>query len=119
MLAYIARRLLFMVPTLFGILLINFGIVQFAPGGPVERILAQLQGLDSGATGRFGGGGCDDICDCRARGGRQRAGLQESTTIHDASPKIDGVAGVAVATPFSASIIGAGRGSLKRHFRHA
>ncbi len=57
MFAYIARRLLFMVPTLFGILLINFGIVQFAPGGPVERILAQLQGLDTGATGRFGGGG--------------------------------------------------------------
>jgi microcin C transport system permease protein len=57
MLAYIARRLLFMVPTLFGILLINFGIVQFAPGGPVERILAQLQGVESGATSRFGGGG--------------------------------------------------------------
>ncbi len=57
MFAYIARRLLFMIPTLFGILLINFGIVQFAPGGPVERILAQLQGVESGATARFGGGG--------------------------------------------------------------
>ena len=57
MFAYIARRLLFMVPTLFGILLINFGIVQFAPGGPVERILAQLQGVESGATARFGGSG--------------------------------------------------------------
>jgi len=57
MIAYIARRLLFMVPTLFGILLINFAIVQFAPGGPVERILAQLQGLDSGATARIGGSG--------------------------------------------------------------
>ncbi|HEY8009127.1 MAG TPA: microcin C ABC transporter permease YejB [Methylocella sp.] len=57
MFAYIARRLLFMIPTLFGILLINFAIVQFAPGGPVERILAQLQGLDAGATAHFGGGG--------------------------------------------------------------
>ncbi|MGH6845263.1 MAG: microcin ABC transporter permease, partial [Methylocella sp.] len=57
MIAYIARRLLFMIPTLFGILLINFGIVQFAPGGPVERILAQLQGLDTSATGRFTGVG--------------------------------------------------------------
>ena len=57
MLAYIARRLLFMIPTLFGILFINFVIVQFAPGGPVERILAQLQGVESGATSRFGGGG--------------------------------------------------------------
>ncbi|MCI0467478.1 MAG: microcin ABC transporter permease, partial [Beijerinckiaceae bacterium] len=49
MFAYIARRLVFMVPTLFGILLINFAIVQFAPGGPIERILAQLQGVESGA----------------------------------------------------------------------
>jgi microcin C transport system permease protein len=57
MIAYIARRLLFMLPTLFGILLITFGIVQFAPGGPVERILAQLQGVESGATARFGAGG--------------------------------------------------------------
>jgi microcin C transport system permease protein len=57
MLAYIARRLLLMIPTIFGILLISFAIVQFAPGGPVERILAQLQGLDAGATANFGGGG--------------------------------------------------------------
>ena len=59
MLAYIARRLLLMIPTVFGILLISFVIVQFAPGGPVERVLAQLQGLDSGATSRFGGGASD------------------------------------------------------------
>ncbi|HET6375969.1 MAG TPA: ABC transporter permease subunit, partial [Methylocella sp.] len=57
MFAYIARRLAFMIPTLLGILLINFVIVQFAPGGPVERILAQLQGAEAGATARFGGGG--------------------------------------------------------------
>ncbi|WP_395664850.1 microcin C ABC transporter permease YejB [Methylocella sp.] len=57
MLAYIARRILLMIPTVFGILLISFVIVQFAPGGPVERILAQLQGLDAGATANFGGGG--------------------------------------------------------------
>ncbi len=57
MLAYIARRILFMIPTLFGVLMINFAIVQFAPGGPVERILAQLQGVEAGATSRFGGGG--------------------------------------------------------------
>jgi microcin C transport system permease protein len=56
MFAYIARRLLFMIPTLFGILLISFAIVQFAPGGPVERIMAQLQGLDTGATSSFSGG---------------------------------------------------------------
>ncbi len=55
--AYIARRLLLMIPTIFGIMLISFAVVQFAPGGPVERIIAQLQGQDSGATSRFGRGG--------------------------------------------------------------
>jgi microcin C transport system permease protein len=59
MFAYISRRLLLMIPTLLGILLISFAIIQFAPGGPVERIMAQLQGMDSGATGRFSGGGAD------------------------------------------------------------
>lgn len=54
---YIARRLLLMLPTLFGIMLISFVIVQFAPGGPVERILAQLQGQDAGALRGAGGGG--------------------------------------------------------------
>ena len=55
MLAYVARRILLMIPTLFGILALSFLIVQFAPGGPVERVLAQMQGQDSGATSRFGG----------------------------------------------------------------
>jgi microcin C transport system permease protein len=57
MLAYIARRILLMIPTIFGILAISFAIVQFAPGGPVEHILAQLQGLDTSATANFSGGG--------------------------------------------------------------
>ncbi|PQA51048.1 microcin C ABC transporter permease YejB [Amnimonas aquatica] len=59
MASYIARRLLLMIPTLFGILLINFLIIQAAPGGPVERTLAQLQGLGAsmGAGGAVGGGG--------------------------------------------------------------
>ena len=56
MLGYIARRVLLMVPTIFGILLISFIVVQFAPGGPVERIIAQLQGQDSGGSARLGGG---------------------------------------------------------------
>ena len=62
MLAYIVRRLLFIVPTLFAIMVINFAIVQFVPGGPVERLLAELQGTGvdatarvSGATGEVGG----------------------------------------------------------------
>lgn len=44
MLAYIVRRLLLMIPTLFGIMVLNFAIVQFAPGGPVEQTLARLKG---------------------------------------------------------------------------
>ncbi len=59
MAAYIARRLLLMIPTILGILLISFVIVQFAPGGPVERVLAQLQGLDQSTSGRIGAGAND------------------------------------------------------------
>jgi len=53
MAAYILRRLMLMVPTIFGIMTISFAIVQFAPGGPVERVIAQLQGHDVSATSRF------------------------------------------------------------------
>ena len=42
--AYIARRLLLVIPTLFGIIAINFAIIQFAPGGPVEQMIAELKG---------------------------------------------------------------------------
>lgn len=55
MAAYILRRLLLIIPTLLGIMLISFVIVQFAPGGPVERIIAQLSGHDVGATSRISG----------------------------------------------------------------
>ncbi len=57
MLNYILRRLLLMIPTLLGIMLVSFVIVQFVPGGPVERMIAQLQGNAVDATARFGGGG--------------------------------------------------------------
>ena len=53
MTAYIVRRLLFMVPTMFGIMLVAFVVVQFAPGGPVEQVIAKLTGSDTGATSRI------------------------------------------------------------------
>lgn len=53
--AYILRRLLLIIPTLFGIMVTNFVIVQAAPGGPVERLLAQLHGVNVQATARIGG----------------------------------------------------------------
>jgi microcin C transport system permease protein len=59
MLAYILRRLILMVPTLLGILLLSFAIIQFAPGGPVERVIAQLQGQDASGATRVGGGAGD------------------------------------------------------------
>ena len=52
---YILRRLLLIVPTLFGIMLINFAIVQAAPGGPVDQMIAQLQGFDTNATSSISG----------------------------------------------------------------
>ena len=58
---YILRRLLLMIPTILGILLVSFVIVQFAPGGPVERIIAKLQGTDVSATARIGGGAGGDL----------------------------------------------------------
>ena len=51
MLAYVLKRLLLMVPTLFGVLLLTFVVIQFVPGGPVEQMVAQLQGRDSGGEG--------------------------------------------------------------------
>jgi microcin C transport system permease protein len=59
MLTYIVRRLLLMIPTLLGIMLVSFLVIQFAPGGPVERVIAQLTGNDQSAAQRLGGGGAD------------------------------------------------------------
>jgi microcin C transport system permease protein len=57
--AYIARRILLMLPTLLGILFVAFLVVQFAPGGPVDRVIAQLSGADTGGLSRVSGGGGD------------------------------------------------------------
>jgi len=56
---YIIRRLLLIIPTMVGIMAISFAVVQFAPGGPVERVIAQLTGSDVSATARISGGGGD------------------------------------------------------------
>jgi microcin C transport system permease protein len=57
MLAYSIRRILLMIPTLLAIILVNFVIVQAAPGGPVEQLLAQLKGTGSAALSNVSGGG--------------------------------------------------------------
>src|SRR5271170_4436851 len=79
MLAYIIRRLLFIVPTLFGIMVLNFLIVQAAPGGPIEQIVARLHGTDVSATARFGGSGAGDVA---TAGG---TALQPQTSIDSAT----------------------------------
>jgi microcin C transport system permease protein len=89
MLAYIVRRLLLMIPTLIGIMIINFAIVQLAPGGPVEQIIAQVTGTDVGATARIGGGGGSET---GAGGGR--AGQASSAATTDVTSKYRGAQGL-------------------------
>ena len=60
-----------MIPTLFGIMLINFAVVQIAPGGPVEQMLARLQGLDSSATSRIAGSTQAEVRNVSAMAGAQ------------------------------------------------
>jgi microcin C transport system permease protein len=60
MLAYIVRRLLLVIPTLFSIMLVNFVIVQAAPGGPIDQVLAEIRGASGGALARVSGGGASE-----------------------------------------------------------
>ena len=55
--AYLIRRVLLIFPTLFGIMLINFAVIQIVPGGPVEQMIAQMTGTAVESTARFSGGG--------------------------------------------------------------
>lgn len=61
MAAYIIRRILLMIPTILGIMFVAFVVIQFAPGGPIERIVAQLSGTEISATARIGGSGAGDF----------------------------------------------------------
>jgi microcin C transport system permease protein len=79
MLAYLVRRLLLFVPTLFGIMIVNFIVVQAAPGGPVELMISRLRGEAVEATARVGGSG----------GGETRAGPSGVTDKHRGARGID------------------------------
>lgn len=76
MLAYILRRLLLIPVTLFGIMTVNFIFVQLAPGGPVELMLAKIQGTATEATARISGAGGETATAGPPR--RQDAGNQSS-----------------------------------------
>ncbi len=73
--AYIVRRLLLMIPTLFAIMVVNFLVVQVVPGGPIERILSQLDRTAVSATARVSGEG-GELVGGSAAGGRTYRGAQ-------------------------------------------
>ncbi len=54
--AYILRRLLLVIPTLIGVMIINFALVQFVPGGPIEQVIAEMQGQGDVTRGFTGAG---------------------------------------------------------------
>ena len=78
MAAYLLRRLLLVVPTLLGIIAINFAVVQFAPGGPVEQMMADLKGHGAGGTERLMGGG-NEVAAGNAGDYRGARGLEPQT----------------------------------------
>jgi len=82
MAAYILRRFLLLIPTLFGIMAISFAIVQLAPGGPVEKVIAQLTGTDVSATARISGSGGDLV-------GQRLAQTSGDTTRYRGSQGLD------------------------------
>ena len=84
--AYIIRRILFMIPTLLGIMLVSFAVVQFAPGGPVERVIAQLSGADTGASSRISGSQSGDFA--------SRGQVQGGSQIDAVSSKYRGAQGL-------------------------
>lgn len=84
MIAYIVRRLLLMIPTLFGIMVINFAIIQFAPGGPVEQTIAELRGTAIDATARVGG----------SDGGEIMGGSSTPATVGDNASSYRGARGL-------------------------
>ncbi len=66
---YILKRLLLLLPTLLGIMFVSFVIIQFVPGGPVERMIAELQGHNTSATASFAGGGAGDVSSAAGQSG--------------------------------------------------
>jgi microcin C transport system permease protein len=70
MATYLLKRILLIIPTLFGIMLISFAVIQFAPGGPIERVIAQISGTDVSATARIGGSQSDGVGPSQSQAGQ-------------------------------------------------
>jgi len=82
MFAYVVRRILLIVPTLLGIMIVNFMVVQAAPGGPVEQMIARIKGMGTHAAGRVSGAGQADVGE--GAGGRSTSGEGSSSTYRGA-----------------------------------
>ena len=86
MAAYLIKRLLLIIPTLIGVLSLTFMLTQFAPGGPVERIIAQLTGTDTAGNSRISGGGGDGV---GQRGGQSGQGADSSGSQYRGAQGLD------------------------------
>src|SRR5512147_3144710 len=89
MLAYIIRRLLLIIPTLFGIMVINFAIVQIAPGGPVEQMIAKIQGTAIDPTMRISGSEGDMVKDNKQNPQLQQSQQQNSGRTYRGAQGLD------------------------------
>ncbi|MBI1847831.1 MAG: microcin C ABC transporter permease YejB [Candidatus Rokubacteria bacterium] len=88
MIAYVLRRLLLIVPTLLGIMIVNFAIVQVAPGGPIEVMIARIKGTDVEATARVTGASRGEA----GTAGQATTGQQPSST--ETTSKYRGAQGI-------------------------
>ena len=88
MLAYIGKRLLLMIPTLWGVLTLTFLFAQILPGGPVERIIAQLSGTDVAAGSRISGGAGDGLASGQ-RGGQPGQGADSTSSKYRGAQGLD------------------------------
>jgi len=87
--AYIIRRLLLIIPTILGIMLVSFAVIQFAPGGPVERVIAQLTGSDVAATSRIGGSTGGDFGANNSSQGPSSGGTESVTSKYRGAQGLD------------------------------
>jgi microcin C transport system permease protein len=94
MLAYTIRRLLLIIPTLIGIMIVNFLLIQTAPGGPVEQALARLQGVANDATQQISGNFGGDSGNLGGASGASTAATASGTNTSAASSRYLGAQGV-------------------------
>ena len=89
MAAYLLKRILLIFPTMFGIMLITFAIIQVLPGGPVEQLIAKLTGTDVSATQRISGGGGDGMQNAAGQSQMGQGGADSVTSKYRGAQGLD------------------------------